>query len=116
MDIEKFRKTKRALFLLLSHIAYIITFFFFVVIAGILELPCDRDGVYMVFGVISIILLCIYPIVATIINVMSIVFAALAMKSYESKLVNAILIIIAILYELTVLFFFIQFWQGAMGV
>lgn len=116
MDIKKYSKTKYTLLLLLSHFAYIIVFIFFMFMASILEFPCNRDGIYMMFAVISIVLLCIYPIAATIINVMSIVFAALAIKSHESKLGNVILMIIAILYELAVILFFIRFWQGTMGV
>ena len=116
MNIKNISKTKIAFFVLLLHFAYVVLFALFMLIASLLEFPCDRGGIYLVFAGISIIMLCIFPLVTTGINATSIVFQVLALRKNESKIKNIIMMAIAILYEAAVIVFFILFWQGAMGI
>lgn len=109
-------KTKSAFLILLIHLVYIALFAVFMLIASLLEAPCNNDGIYVVFAGISIALLCFYPLAATGINIISIIFQVLALRGNESKVKNLIMMAVAILYEIAVIAFFIRFWQGAMGV
>ena len=116
MNIKNISKTKIAFFVLLLHFAYVVLVALFMLIASLLEFPCDRGGIYLVFSGISIIMLCIFPLVTTGINVTSLVWQIWALRKNESKIKNIIMMAIAILYEAAVIVFFILFWQGAMGV
>ncbi len=115
MNIKNTGKTKIAFFVLLLHFAYVALCALFMLITTLLEFPCDRGGIYLVFSGISMILLCIFPLVTTGINATSMVFQILALHKNESKIKNIIMMAIAILYESAVIVFFICFWQGAMG-
>lgn len=112
----KSTKTQTAFYLLLLHLAYAVLFAVFTVVAGWLEVPCNRDGIYLVFSGISIVLLLLYPFCATGINAVSIFFQALAIKNSESKAKNITMTVFAVLFEVAVILFFVRFWQGAMGV
>ena len=109
-------KTNTAFFALLLHPIYAALFAFFMWIASMLEVPCDRDGIYLVFAVISIALLCFYPIVTTGVNAISIVFQVLALIQKESKIKNIIMMVIAVLIEVAIVIISVRFWIGAMGV
>jgi len=116
MNTKNISKTKIAFFVLLLHLVYAALFAVFMWIAGLLEVPCNWDGIYVVFSVISIALLCLYPFVATGINATSIVFQILALRNNESKIKNIAMLVTATLYEVAVIVCFAWFWQGAMGV
>ena len=116
MNTKNVSKTKIAFFVLLLHLAYAALFAVFMWIAGLLEVPCDRDGIYVVFSGISIALLCLYPFAATGINATSVFFQFLALKNNESKIKNIAMLVTAILYEVAMLMCFAWFWEGAMGV
>ena len=116
MNTKNVSKTKIAFFVLLLHLAYAVLFAVFMSSAGLLEVPCDRDGIYVVFAGISIALLCLYPFAATGINAISVFFQFLALRNNESKFKNLAMMVTAILYEAVVLVFFAWFWEGAMGV
>ncbi len=108
--------SKISFLILLLHFVYAALFAIFMLIAGLLEEPCNRDGIYLVFSIISIALLCFFPFAATGINNASIAFQILALLQNESKVKNIVMMAIAISYEIAVIIFFIWFWQGAMGV
>lgn len=116
MEVKRFSKTRIAFFILLLHLLYAALFAVFMLIACLLEDPCNRGGIYIVFSVISIVLLCLYPLEATFINAGSVVFQVWALKENESRLQNVIMMVITVLYEIAVIILFVLFWQGAMSV
>ena len=85
-------------------------------IAGLLEFPRNRSGIYEVFAMISIAFLYLFPFVTTGINATSIAFQILALRQNESKVKNIVMMAISILYEVVIIAFFICFFQGVMGV
>ena len=116
MNTKNVSKTKISFLILLLHFVYATLFAIFMLITGLLEKPCNRDGIYGVFAMISIALLCFFPFAATGINTTSIAFQILALRQNESKVKNIVMMAIAMSYEIAVIIFFICFWQGAMGV
>ena len=84
-------------------------------IAGLLEFPCNRSGIYEVFAMISIALLCLFPFVTTGINATSIAFHILALRQNESKVKNIVMMAISILYDVVIIAFFICFFRGLWG-
>ncbi len=116
MNIKNICKTKTAFFTLLLHVLYAALFAVFMLIAGLLEIPCNQDGIYIVFSVISIILLCLYPLATTLINAASFFFQISALKKNESKIQNIIMMAVALIYEALVFVFFAWFCRGTMGV
>jgi len=59
---------------LLLHLEYAALFGIFMLIAGLLEFPFNRSGIYEVFAMISIALLCLFSFITTGINATSIAF------------------------------------------
>jgi len=84
-------------------------------IAGLLEFPFNRSGIYEVFAMISIALLCLFPFVTTGINATSIAFHILALRQNESKVKNIVMMAISILYDVVIIAFFICFFRGLWG-
>ncbi|MBO5339307.1 MAG: hypothetical protein J6A96_06365 [Clostridia bacterium] len=116
MNIKNVSKTKIAFLVLLLHLAYAALFANFMFITGLLEVPCNRDGIYVVFATISIALLCFFPFATTGINATSVAFQIFALRKNESKVKNIVMMAIAIFYEIAVTIFIICFWQHTMGV
>ena len=116
MNINIISKTKIAFFVLLLHLEYAELFAIFTLIAGLLEVPCNRDGIYVAFAMISIALLCFFPFITTTINTTSIAFQILALRQNESKVKNFVMMAIVILHEVAVIVLFFWFWRRAMGV
>ena len=101
--------------MLLLHLEYAALFGIFMLIAGLLEFPFNRSGIYEVFAMISIALLCLFPFVTTGINATSIAFHILALRQNESKVKNIVMMAISILYDVVIIAFFICFFRGLWG-
>jgi hypothetical protein len=108
--------TKTAFLILLLHIVYIVLFAFFMLMATLLEIPCNRSGIYEFFITVVIAMIVGYPLIATLINTVSVVFQIGALRNNESKAKNIVMMIVTVLYEIAIIIFFAYFWQGAMGV
>ena len=114
--MKKKSMTKTAFIILLLHLAYIVCFAFSLLIATLLEVPCERSGIYEIFAVGAISMLISYPVAGTAINIFSVIFQIRAIRNNESKVKNIIMMIVTILLEAVVILFFVRFWQGAMSV
>ena len=100
----------------LANIAYIVMFLIFGFVASALEFPCNRDGLYLIFADLSIVMLILHPFFATHVNICGIVFQIIALKNGESKVKNILMMVFTVLYEAASIWFFIRFWEGAMSV
>ena len=116
MNIKSISKTKIAFLTLLIHFAYVVLFAIFMLTACLLEALGNIDGIYLLLGSISIAMLCFLPIVTTGVNGISIFFQISALRNQGSKVKNIIMMVSAISYEVTVIAFFVYFWQRTMGV
>ena len=108
--------TKIAFCILIFNIVYIAVSAFFAVLSSLLEIPCNRDGLYTFTFLIFIVLLILYPFVCASIHIASIIFNVFALRSGESKIKNITMLCASVIYTITVMVLLAQFWQGAMGV
>ena len=109
-------KTRIAFFALLLHVLYVVLFAIIMLITCLLEVPCNRGGLYSLFFTTSILQIVLYPLATTAFNAISIIFQIIALKEKESKIKNIIMMVFAILYEIACIILWGIFWEGAMGV
>jgi len=112
----KFSKTKGAFLFLLHPIAHALLFALFTTIATLLEQPCDRDGIYVVFSSIAIFFLMTFPLVTWECSMASMVFQVLAMIKKEHVIKNVIMLIVALGYLAFDVLFSIRLWEGMASV
>lgn len=99
-----------------GHVAYAATFFALLGIASLLEFPCERSGLYMIFVVPALLLLVLYPLATVAISTLGTLLSAFAVKRGESKVWNILIIVFLVLYTAVIFWRTVVFWQGAMGV
>lgn len=106
------KHTKCAFLFLLLHAVYAALFALCVLIAGLLEVPCDRDGLYTVFAAALIAMLLFYPLAATFISVKSVFFQIKALRAGESKWKNILMMCIALVCLIPAAFLAIRLWHS----
>ena len=99
-----------------GHVAYAAAFFALLGIASLLEFPCERSGLDMVFAVPALLLLVLYPLATVAISALGTLLSAFALKRGESKVWNILIIVFLVLYTAVIFWRTVVFWQGAMGV
>lgn len=99
-----------------GHVAYAATFFALLGIASLLEFPCERSGLYMIFAVPALLLVVLYPLATVAISALGTALSAFALKRGESKVWNILIIVFLVLYTAVIFWRTVVFWQGAMGV
>ena len=99
-----------------GHVVYAAAFFALLGIASLLEFPCDRSGLYMIFAVPALFLLVLYPLATVAISALGTALSAFALKKGESKVWNILIIVFLVLYTAVIFWRTVVFWQGAMGV
>ena len=99
-----------------GHVAYAAAFFALLGIASLLEFPCNRSGLYMIFAVPALLLLVLYPLATVAISALGTALSAFALKRGESKVRNILIIVFLVLYTAVIFWRTVVFWQGAMGV
>ena len=100
----------------IGHVAYAATFFALLGIAALLEFPCERSGLYMIFVVPALLLLVLYPLATVAISALGTALSVFALKKGESKVWNILIIVFLVLYTAVIFWRTVVFWQGAMGV
>ena len=108
-------KTKVAFWMFLANVAYIVMFLIFGFAATALEVPCNRDGAYLIFAYLWIVMWIFQPLFATVCNAIGVGFQISAMREGESKIKNILMMVFAVLYEAASIWLFIRFWQGVMS-
>ena len=102
--------------LLLLPLIHAVLFAVFMGLACLLEIPCNRDGIYTVVTIIGILLMLTFPLTVIFNAPASIGLSIWALCRGESKIKNiAIIVVWMILTALTV-WSTISFWYGTMGV
>ena len=99
-----------------GHVAYAGAFFALLGIASLLEFPCERSGLYMIFAVPALLLVVLYPLATVAISALGTALSAFALKRGESKAWNILIIVFSVLYTAVICWRTVVFWQGAMGV
>ena len=99
-----------------GHVAYAAAFFALLGIASLLEFPCERSGLYMIFIIPALFLLVLYPLATVAISALGTALSAFALKKGESKVWNILIIVFLVLYTAVIFWRTVVFWQGAMGV
>ena len=107
------KNTRKAFWFLLAHVGYVALFAVCGAMANLLESPCNREGLYMVFAVPAALLLFAYPLAGTIINIASLRAQIYALRHKESKVKNFVMMAFVILIEVFLVFLTIKFFQGA---
>ena len=100
----------------IGHVLYAAAFFALLGIAALLETPCNRSGLYMIFVIPALILLVFYPLATVAISAIGTLLSAIALKKGESKVWNILFIVFLVLYTAVIFWRTVVFWQGAMGV
>ena len=99
-----------------GHVVYAAAFFALLGIASLLEFPCERSGLYMIFIIPALFLLVLYPLATVAISALGTALSAFALKKGESKVWNILIIVFLVLYTAVIFWRTVVFWQGAMGV
>jgi hypothetical protein len=101
---------------LLIPLLHAVLFALFMGLSGLLEIPCDRDGIYIVTMGISILLLILFPVTVLCSAEASMGLGIRAMCRGESVAKNVILIVLWAALSILTVWWAIDFWHGAMGV
>ena len=109
------KKTKIAFLFLLLQLAYWIMLFCFGLCAALLEMPCDRGGIYTFFAIVSVMMIFVWPLYATEINIASLIFQIIALRRQESKIKNIIMMVVTVLYQIVTILLSIRIWDGALN-
>jgi hypothetical protein len=115
MKYNAVTKTKAAFWMFLANVAYIVMFLIFGFAATALEVPCNRDGAYLIFAYLWIVMWIFQPLFATVYNAIGVGFQISAMREGESKIKNILMMVFAVLYEAASIWLFIRFCQGVMS-
>ena len=102
--------TKISALNLLAHVGYIALTALLFWIAGLLEFPCNRDGLYTVFAIISIFMILFHPLFSYGFSITSIVCSAMALRMDERKAINILLIVLCALIILATTAAHAWFW------
>ena len=100
----------------IGHVAYAAAFFALLGIATLLEVPCNRSGLDMIFAVPALLLLVLYPLATVAISTLGTALSAFALKRGESKVWNILIIVFLVLFTAVIFWRTVVFLQGAMGV
>jgi len=99
----------------IANVAYVALFFIFAFVADILEFPCERDGAYLIFAGLWIVMWLLQPLFATVFNVIGMVFQISALREGESKVKNILMMVFAVIYEAASIWLFIRLLEGIMS-
>ena len=95
---------------LLAHVGYIALTALLFLITGLLEIPCNRDGIYIVFFLFSIFMLLLHPLFSYGFSIASIVCSSIALRKGERKAINIPLIVLCALIILATTAAHAWFW------
>ena len=109
-------KTKIAFLLLLSPLIYTVQLIMFSLITALLEQPCNKDGIYLVFAGISVFLSFFLPFCIIGTGCGSVVMQILALRNGESKIKNFLMMFISIIYLAAGFVLLNNFWEASMSV
>ena len=102
--------TKISVLNLLAHVGYIALTALLFWIASLLEFPCNRDGLYTVFAIISIFMILFHPLFSYGFSIASIVSSAMALRKGERRGINILLIVLCALIILATTAGHAWFW------
>jgi hypothetical protein len=114
--MKKNKITRISASLLLLPLLHAVLFALFMGLSGLLEIPCDRDGIYIVTMGISILLMILFPVTVLCSTEASVGLGIWAMCRGESVVKNVIIIVLWVALSILTVWWAIDFWHGAMGV
>lgn len=112
MNVRNWNKMRSAYVPLLLNLIYVAVAVLFFLLALALEVPTNRDGIYVLFSMFYIILLIFYPLYATVFNGISLYFQISDLRSGEARVKSIIILSVTVIYEIAVLLFSFSFWDG----
>lgn len=95
---------------LLAHVGYVVLTALLFWITGLLEIPCNRDGIYVVFFLVSVLMLLLHPLFSYGFSTASIVCSAIALRKGEKKACHIPLIVLCALIILATTAAHAWFW------
>ena len=92
--------TTVAFICLVIPVIYLILALLFLFLATVTEVPLAQSGVYIIFTLVSIMLLFSFPFVQILSSIVSIILQRKALRNNESKPKNTAMLVVSILYIL----------------
>lgn len=94
----------------LAHAGYIALTALLFWITGLLEIPCNRDGIYVVFFLVSVLMLLLHPLFSYGFSIASIICSSIALRKGERTAINIPLIVLCALIILATTAAHAWFW------
>lgn len=110
------RLTRISASLLLIPLLHAVLFAVFGGLSSLLEIPCDRGGIYCVTSSISFFLLTFFPMTVIASAGFSVSLGICALRRKESIAKNVTVIALWAILTVLVLCLTVRFWQGVMSV
>jgi hypothetical protein len=114
--MKKNKITRISASLLLLPLLHAVLFALFMGLSGLLEIPCDRDGIYIVTMGISILLLILFPVTVLCSAEVSVGLGIWALCRGESVAKNVIIMALWVVFSILTIWWAVDFWYGTMGV
>lgn len=114
MNKKNLSRTKSAFIALLMQLGYVVLTVLVFIACLLLEKPLNKNAIYGLFLLAFEMLFICYPICTAVVNGVSIYFQISALRNHESKLKNVTMFVIAILYQIAVIIFWILLFNGSL--
>ena len=114
MNKKNLSRTKSAFTALLMQLGYVVLTVLAFIACLLLEKPLNKNAIYGLFLIAFEMLFICSPISTAVVNGVSIYFQISALRNHESKLKNVTMFVIAILYQIAVIIFWILLLKDSM--
>lgn len=98
LTMQKRSYTKAGFISLLTPVVYILAFLIFSFLATISEIPLERGGIYILFTLLSILLMFGFPVILIGCSIISMLMQIKALHNNESKPKNIGMLFVSVLY------------------
>ena len=114
MNTKNLSRTRSAFIALLMQLGYLAFTVLIFIACLLLEKPLNKNAIYGLFLITIEMLFICYPLFTAVANGVSIYFQISALRNHESRIKNITMFVIAILYQVAVIIFWILLLKGSL--